>query len=130
MGCDIHVCLEYKDVGNGWNICLATIMHLPRWYALFGAMGNHHRSNVQPVFTPRGLPADMDYWTKVAAEEEGIDGHTHSWLSTEELAEALGRACDGGNEDYKSPDSECLLAAMRKLDELGHPARIVYWFDN
>lgn len=50
------------------------------------------------------------------------DWHSHSWLTPDEFAIAIG----GSGE----PEYDAILAAMRSFEENGFQARIVFWFDN
>lgn len=52
------------------------------------------------------------------------DWHSHSWLTTKEFAAALGEYVE------VEPEYEAVLASMKKFEELGFEARIVFWFDN
>ena len=53
------------------------------------------------------------------------DRHSHSWLTSDEFAEALSRCEYGNGVEYLA-----VLAAMREMERLGHEVRLVFWFDN
>jgi hypothetical protein len=57
------------------------------------------------------------------------DWHSHTWLTIEEYE----RVIDSYNKKAGAepePEYEAVLAAMKKLAELGNDVRIVLWFDN
>ena len=112
MGCDIHAFPEYRD-GDEWvsfgEVDLWRNYHI--FYALAGVRGPF--DGIVPL-EPRGLPDDADFRVR---DEWSEDGHTPSWVTTDEFAACI----IPGNEDYAA-----LLAAMRVFDE----ARLVFWFDN
>lgn len=88
MGCDIHMHTEVK-IGGVWHHYSAP--KVPRNYRFFchlvGVRGPIE--GVTPMSEPRGLPEDLSALTKIDADRDGDDGHSHSWLSSAELAAAL-----------------------------------------
>lgn len=50
------------------------------------------------------------------------DWHSHSWLTTQEFAQAI----EGSGE----PQYEVLLETLRAFETRGYEARVVFWFDN
>lgn len=61
---------------------------------------------------------------------ENPDYHSHTWLTTEELAMIIG--LHEGVEEHGEVGVEyhALLGSMKALEARGHPARVVIWFDN
>lgn len=59
------------------------------------------------------------------------DWHSHSWLTTKELAQAF-RWYNQQNKDYKVHVAyKAILSVMRTLENKGeNDARVVFWFDN
>jgi hypothetical protein len=65
----------------------------------------------------------------------GPDWHSHSWLTTDELSDALAHYetvapkywPDGASAP---PEWRAMLAAMREFEAAGNKTRIVFWFDN
>ncbi len=55
------------------------------------------------------------------------DWHSHSWCTMDELTTVLETV---SAEHAPSPDYYAVLAAMKQLEEMGHEARLVFWFDN
>lgn len=84
MGCDIHAHFEIK-VNGKWEHY--TIPKIDRYYRLFGKMAGVRNGDERPIAPLRGLPKDMSIVTALDAERWNGDGHSHSWLSAEEIAE-------------------------------------------
>lgn len=126
MGCDIHMHIEYLD-GDGWeHFCSPSI---GRWYGLFALMaGVRNYDNITPVAEPRGLPADMDSWTRYKYKEFESDAHTPSWLTTTEMQEVHHRALISFPEGIVS--LYALIKTLEAFEEKGCKARLVFWFDN
>jgi len=138
MGCDIHAVVFAPTWGPQNEAILA--FSEPRDYRLFSAMANvrNYTDKVIPVAEPRGLPtwlnANVDSDGEPSVWVSGYVGfgdHSYSWLTTDEFAEAIRRA------DASRPESppcnvtyHAVLAAMRSLDAAGHPATLVFGFDN
>jgi hypothetical protein len=57
-------------------------------FAVLAGMGHRYESVVTPIASPRGLPPDVSEGVSIAAAEYGRDGHSHSYLTFEELLEA------------------------------------------
>ncbi len=122
MGCDIHGGIEFRE-GDRWETF--AIVHIDRNYRLFAEMAgvrNHGPMEVVPVAPDRGVPSDMSGWLRAAHDDD--DGHSETWLTSEEFAIAIERS---GATD---PAVKAALAAMAALDACGFPARLVVWFDN
>jgi hypothetical protein len=143
MGCDIHMHGEVKINGewHHWNQPNGF-----RWYALFAKMANVRNyselGKIKPISLPRGLPADATFLTKFDSDRWGCDGHSHSWLSGEEVAD-LGKWAE---EENRKPDNYWSFEHhyigyifgngwdVKKYPR-GYPrgvedARLVFWFDN
>lgn len=142
MGCDIHLHVEVKIKGK-WHHY--NHPYINRDYRLFSKMAGV-RSNyddVPPIAQPRGIPTDASTTTKFECEHDGIDGHSHSWLSASEAGEAqewyeklfpdkhfhppifgylFGNSIDS---HIRYPDDAKSLQSIGFQD-----ARIVFWFDN
>ena len=125
MGCDIHAYEEWK-VKGAWH--LAKEVEIDRCYELFTHMAGVRqygdRTNITPIAQDRGLPPDVSVMVALNAESWGADGHSHSWMTWDEVI-----ALDAKWRE-KFPSS-CVFGY---LDE-GFPAgvtakRLVFWFDN
>jgi len=75
----------------------------------------------------------VKYGHKIIYKEDGTpekvehpDWHTHSWITTDELAQVLGRI----NPSHISVGYWGLLGAMKELEWHGQEVRLVFWFDN
>lgn len=65
MGCDIHLCVEYKDPENTWSKSWSGFgnrYYAGRDYSLFGFLAGV-RGEGPPIAAPRGYPDDADYMT-------------------------------------------------------------------
>lgn len=78
------------------------------------------------------------YGNKIINNSEGKptwvehpDWHSHSWLTTDEFEKVLEfyKKNDPENE-WVEPEYEAVLSSMKRFEELGYNARIVFWFDN
>jgi len=149
MGCDIHAHAEIK-VNGVWQHY--NHPRIGRDYELFTRMaGVRQVESVTPISPPRGLPRNLSFTTKLDRKNDGVDGHSDSWLSSEEVAElcewmeARAKKCEPkgyyyaekelgyifGNgwdfKKYKREDGEKGYAGQpRELED----ARLVFWFDN
>lgn len=139
MGTDIHIHLEYQQRKKGKK---------PRWmhvnkefeeqrrYLMFGILAGA-RSDVEPLFPPRGLPDDITQKTLRDHDDWGGDAHTESWLTTEEFGMCLNtveviykeRYQDEYQEEWLE-DYHHIYRYMKDSDDEGEPARIIFWFDN
>lgn len=77
MGADIHGAVERQKAGR-WTF--AQKLDLDRNYVLFGILAGVRYGDVQPIASPRGLPADRD---RSADYYEG--DHSYSYLTLAEL---------------------------------------------
>lgn len=97
--------------------------------------------------------ASGEGWTSIETAQKWVDGggcevrykedgslrsvsnpdyHSHSWLTTDELEQALDHyVSENVYREGKAPsDWRALLVAMRSLESDGYLTRIVFWFDN
>lgn len=61
---------------------------------------------------------------------EHPDHHSHSWLTTAEFEKVMEFYNGNANPKWLEPEYEAVLATMKRFEELGYNARIVFWFDN
>lgn len=108
MGCDIHLYQEAKIGGkwtstDHWHVNAEEGLHIPygghlydgRNYRLFAVLANVRNGHgfagiktgvpVAPIDEPRGLPHDCCPELKKEVDGWGQDGHSHSWLTLEDL---------------------------------------------
>lgn len=58
------------------------------WFSVLANVRNgfyEDRREFEPIDEPRGLPNDVSVETQRQSEHWGIDGHSHSWLTLQEL---------------------------------------------
>ena len=95
MGCDIHIYVEQRQADGSWSKVdwpsarPDDYIDGPfdwRSYGVFGFLGYEGRnySEVPALAEIRGLPEDVS--TSVREDSDGIDWHSHSWLSVDELS--------------------------------------------
>lgn len=103
MGCDIHMYVEYKrknksvwengdyfTKGGTWaeeDGYERKELHGSRNYTLFTTLAGvrDYGEGSPMVAEPKGLPEDVTDYVKQESDEDGCDGHTHSWLTLKEL---------------------------------------------
>lgn len=123
MGCDIHPYLEYTDYPGSrwfWHV------DLPRNYLMFGLMAGVRWHEVSPRVEPRGIPENLSAPVLREYTEEGLDAHTPSWLSADELEQVCLDYVEASGGQGPPVELTATIAAMRVLPE----ARLVFWFDN
>lgn len=104
LGCDIHICCEARNyitaiepdkwynvdhyVAN-YDITKGGFEVLPiysdRNYILFGALAGVRGEVPEPISEPKGLPFDMDEYTKTIFETWEEDAHSCSFLTYNEI---------------------------------------------
>ncbi len=83
MGCDIHLHTEVK-IKSQWHHY--GMPDVTRDYRVFAKMaGIHNKHDITPITKPRGMPVDPTFLTAFDCELWGSDGHSHSWLTAEEI---------------------------------------------
>lgn len=144
MGCDIHIYTDPKTDFTPFDY---------RDYGMFGFLaGVRNYSCVPPISKPRGFPNDLPEYIRKQQEDWEYDGHTHSWLSIDELASfdynqvfedrrvtrevdsiingaVIAESGEGEITTYREFLGEQFFEDLEKLQELG-VKRIIFWFDN
>lgn len=159
MGCDIHMVVE-RHTPNGW----VGVHNLPyidegavsvrvysesdssapssffcSWYArqrnyeLFALLAGVRGGGPEP----KGMPSDASPLAQMEADSWGGDGHSHSYCSAVEFAQAYIKTL---NEEEKltyitkkiTEDEEPAAMLANQLFSIEKPElhRIVFWFDN
>lgn len=113
MGCDIHTYVEVKRHINDEEKWVTAdyykknpyyllysdedkefeVAHIYdyRNYELFSILADvRNYSNNKPIFEPRGIPKDCCQEIRDEYKMWGSDGHSHSWLTLEELMDYAG----------------------------------------
>lgn len=128
MGADVHMYVEYlrwsQDTFHGWHC----IIEEAGWrdYTWFGIIGGVRRHGIQQIPT-RGMPEPCS--TRIERNAVEQEGHSHSYMSTAELAACIARytMMMGHPPD---PETQAIHAMMEQLESCGYTARLVFWFDN
>lgn len=124
MGCDIHLYVE-KKINREW--VYADKIDVGRDYELFGFLAGVRGE--QQHFEQKGFPDDASPKVREICEGYGVDGHSHSWLTLEELQTV-------GWEDDKVMIKESGIMANKQWEKfqetikIGKPdysLRFPYW---
>lgn len=147
MGCDIHAVYEQHDDELGW----VGLHDYPygreqgqlrsRNYQLFAHIAQV-RGEDPTGHQPRGMPDDASDLSRLRAAEMGVDGHTHSWLTVEEMTKALlavhatpeeiakrAKHLLASGEDTVKRDADRIATGSEENYD-NRPERVVFWFDN
>ncbi len=150
MGCDIHLHTEVKINGVWHHYGCPQVW---RSYNLFAKLANVRNYEdpgspeyIEPISEPRGLPEDATAVTKYDSDRWGVDGHSHSWIGAQEIAQVAEWAKKRGME--KAPNG---MEGFWESDMFGYlfgndwsgftkypderpegleDIRWVFWFDN
>ena len=134
MGCDIHAHAEVKIKGKWEHYDQPEFQ---RDYELFERMAGVRGDVANAIVAPRGLPDDATALTRFDSERWGSDGHSHSWLSAQELYELAAWDKKRGYSDFKRSWDQWLFGGNYS-DFIKYPkdrrgvedVRFVFWFDN
>lgn len=153
MGCDIHLYVEKKievpSQGEKWisvdkwiestyspgefEVNIHDQWYIDRCYWLFARLaGVRNYDEIDPVFPARGMPEDASLPVWNACHEWGCDGHSHSWLTIEEM-EKIDLSYKSAMAPYGLRGYLNLRDRMQKLlwqKKYIRDIRIVFWFDN
>lgn len=156
MGCDIHSYAEQQDARGEWHQIPDVSPFDWRSYSVYGFLADvRNYSMVTPLAEPRGIPVDTSREVRSEYEDWGVDGHSASWLSLDELAgfdydqtledrrvtrqvgpnafDGAALAEPGGGEmtTYREFLGAAYFRDLETLQAIDAPAvRIVFWFDN
>ena len=145
MGCDIHAHFEIKIDGK-WHYYMPA--DIKRNYDVFSKMANvrNEEEKITPISEPKGLPIDIDFLTEFQSEHWGTDGHSHSFLTFEEIVTLIHWAKEMLDKYESTEDAELWLFGNNgylfgnafehfKTYSNDYPkeiqdVRLVFWFDN
>lgn len=134
MGCDIHAHVEVRQNGRWLHWATADI---ERDYRVFERMAGVRGDKENAIALPRGLPYDISETTQLASDMEGSDGHSHSFLSLDEMVKLeswMHKIMHFPNKQitYLFGDGwSGFLNDETNATEFGiTDARLVFWFDN
>lgn len=138
MGCDIHSYAEKKDDSGRFQRVPVLEPFENRSYGTFGFLADVRNYSAVPPIAPRkGFPDDASAAVKEEYESWGMDAHSASWLSLQEL---LAFNYDAEMEDRREPGQgkkqtfreflgPYFFEDIEKLKAAGAD-RVVFWFDN
>lgn len=109
MGCDIHLFTE-KKVNGKWAD-QNTDLEVDRNYDLFSILADvRNYNNIVPISEPKGIPADADEPFKKESDRMDDDGHSHSYLTLQELLDYLPNVSDKQSGMISAEQAERLEA--------------------
>lgn len=149
VGCDIHLyeeqyckkekkwkavkahtfVIEEDDFFEG-NIPQMDPTYQGRDYDLFGVLAGVRRE-FSYSFEPRGLPEDVSQEVETISKHWDGDGHSHSWLTLEELKEKMAEIIivgQGNSDRFAYQGLEILVNFIEGTDRKN--TRVVFFFDN
>lgn len=124
MGTDINMYVEVRLNGK-WQ--LYSQPYIGRNCELFNKLAGVRGSLSLAIIEPRGLPDDLSEVVTFIEREDSV-GHTHTWLTPDELKEAWPveqAACDVYLNEYTDLTEPYLYSLFDKDD-----VRYVFWFDS
>jgi len=151
MGCDIHAYKEVKLKGK-WHLYGES--DISRRYGVFGLMAGvrAYGDEDYKLFEPKGLPSDVCPVTKAMSDHWDTDGHSHSYLTSDELVTLKNKLADWDEKkeefyrtwyrkEFGDVESLNILDYHKERNgelcegdtEPRHPfqdVRLVFWFDN
>jgi hypothetical protein len=142
MGCNLHGYLEVMEYPETEKYKWFSVHNLPftRSYWFYAALaGVRNYIEINPISKPKGMPEDASIMSQIECEEDGGDGHSHSWLTATELLNYEWNQkiktsdsdetilCDSLHTHFKALLTEvAYLATQYGSDRV----RMVFWFDN
>ena len=141
MGCNFHGYLEVMEYPESERYKWFSVHKLPytRSYWFYAALaGVRNYIEIEPISEPKGMPSDASMMSQADCQEDGLDGHTHSWLTATELLnydwnqkidydERKVTLCSSIHTHCKALLTEvAYLATQDGSDRV----RLVFWFDN
>lgn len=136
MGCDIHAVIEI-DTGYGFADYHGEAFEFPvgRNYTLFALLANvRNYGSMSFIAEPRGIPTDISRETEELFASWEADGHSHSWVTFQELETYITNIVDSTNKEEnfcRIRDANFYLI-MEVLAQKygGEKVRLVFCFDN
>lgn len=142
MGCNLHGYLEVMEYpeADKWNWFSVHKLPDTRNYWFYAAIaGVRNYIEIEPISEPKGMPKDPSMMSLSDAIDDGSYGHSHSWLTANELLnyEWSQKIKEGDTEETILSDSlhthfKALLTEIAYLaTQYGSErVRMVFWFDN
>lgn len=130
MGSDIHIHIEIKIAGQWEHYGAPSV---DRHYSAFSKMAGVRGSEDDAIALPKGMPDNPTLITEMAFKSLGGDGHSHSWLNSDEIEE-LNNWFDRVQIRYHSMESWlCTYLnsnGFTHTPEWVEDVRFVFWFNN
>ena len=142
LGCDIHLHIEVKVNGKWEHWGCPNVM---RSYMLFEKLAGVRGDVANAIAPPRGLPEDVTSLTRMDREVWNDDGHTSSYITSDEIEHQLYPWYDSLREEPKEQSRFSLDLFpetnfgyffgngwdMKNANDHGiEDFRFVFWFDN
>ena len=136
MGCDIHAYWEvkHKEKWMPWGEA-----RTERWYYPFALMAGVRDYANDMIYKAKGLPEDVTDLVKSISDSSSSDGHTHSYLSADELKKVYETVRDDLDVDEEMVDAlrhwfealehVCAWEIVRETEPI-EDVRLVFWFDS
>lgn len=118
MGCDIHGWVE-KKVNDKW-IGYRELEDRSRFYPRFAALAGVRGVGPEAL----GLPGDISETARLHADEDGDDGHSHSYIPLRDAFKIF------DEHRYKNGDQYSPYTAFGIYEDKLEDYRLVFWFDN
>lgn len=139
MGCDIHAHVELKLADGKWHHW--TTPYIQRNYALFEKLAGVRANNwITPIAPPRGMPDDVSTLTQVLYMSDRPGGHSHSWISRDEILDLEQWWAEHVNNlkfDQRNVFEVAVMGNYADGNGYGEDlppwvkdVRLVFWFDN
>jgi hypothetical protein len=149
MGCDIHFVIEKKLEGQWVGVyatyitpnmqtqdnpvfkdCAEVFMTTFNRYPVFKARDYDFFARLAGVRgegpEPLGVPEDVSQLARIMIDQDGADGHSHSWLDYDKFCGAYAI----GTAEIFDVQAMAYLTGQPDDNEGKAPYRVVFWFDN
>ncbi len=155
MGCNIHAFIEAKKrtklFQKKWKLVDVYPYkkrnedggydhHSSRNYPLYAYMADvrNYAENSVAIIPRRGVPKDASDTYREIVKYDGSDGHSHSWLSLDELRKIpwdrrydIGTSYETTLKKFSKEFWQEIMLPMETIEALGtHDVRLVFHFDN
>lgn len=140
MGCDIHMCVEYRrgrdekwrsgdyfhsinpiDPNGQYH---RVDLYDDRCYSLFAVLADVRNSGYEIIDDPRGLPEDVTDYVKADYDSWGLDAHSCSFFTLRELKE-----WDERHEPTNMFGGRILEPLIERLIQRANELGVVYDFE-
>jgi len=120
-----------EDYDNGiyWEVPYKRSFYSGRNYYLFAILADvRNDGSVEPISQPRGIPEDCSYPYKLLLDRWGMDAHSESYFTLEELLNVKW-------DEYNSHQGWLkefmeTIEKMKQVDPDPSNVRCVFFFDN